>query len=121
MLFYFACEAAGASSARHSLRPLRFQPRKSSGKLARMRRDRGGVSHVRRPCLVRNCAREQGPITTGLSCWTKVIEQRLSNDRHGVWVPAFAGTTAMSILGGSHPPTPASAGCGRPSPPTEEG
>ena len=24
-------------------------------------RYRGGVSHVRRPCLVRNCAREQGP------------------------------------------------------------
>jgi hypothetical protein len=27
MLFYFACEAAGASSARHSLRPLNFQMR----------------------------------------------------------------------------------------------
>jgi len=25
MLFYFACEAAGASSARHSLRPLNFR------------------------------------------------------------------------------------------------
>src|SRR2546423_201424 len=32
MLFYFACEAAGALSARHSLRPLMCQTRKSSGK-----------------------------------------------------------------------------------------
>jgi hypothetical protein len=48
MLFYFACEAAGALSARHSLRPLLFQTRKSSGKTrAHARRDResvGGVS-----------------------------------------------------------------------------
>src|ERR1700719_4397297 len=31
-LFYFACEAAGASSARHSLRPLNFGGSVSSGK-----------------------------------------------------------------------------------------
>jgi hypothetical protein len=44
MLFYFACEAAGASSARHSLRPLNFQMRFTSAKLARItRRERGGV------------------------------------------------------------------------------
>jgi hypothetical protein len=32
MLFYFACEAAGASSARHSLRPLNFRCASSSAK-----------------------------------------------------------------------------------------
>src|SRR5260221_12909270 len=31
-LFYFACEAAGASSARHSLRPLTFRRRDVLGK-----------------------------------------------------------------------------------------
>src|SRR5918996_5970443 len=35
MLFYFACEAAGASSARHSLRPLMFQMALHDPKLAR--------------------------------------------------------------------------------------
>ena len=38
--------------------------------------------------------RDPGPITTSLSGCAKVIEQRLSNERHGVWVPAFAGTTS---------------------------
>jgi hypothetical protein len=46
MLFYFACEAAGASSARHSLRPLMFQTRKLPAKLARMR---GEIAEV---CVV---------------------------------------------------------------------
>src|SRR3954453_9724660 len=45
MLFYFACEAAGASSARHSLRPLMFQMVNRLAKLARIaQRDRGGVA-----------------------------------------------------------------------------
>src|SRR5207248_6811766 len=57
--FYFACEAAGALSARHSLRPLKFQTRKSTGKTrAHARRDRGGVSH----CRV--VPAHAGPITT---------------------------------------------------------
>ena len=44
MLFYFACEAAGASSTRHSPRPLNVQKALQDAKLARgVRRDRGGV------------------------------------------------------------------------------
>src|SRR4029079_11296551 len=35
MLFYFACEAAGASRARHSLRPLIFQVANLQAQLAR--------------------------------------------------------------------------------------
>src|ERR1700737_5567590 len=35
--FYFACEAAGASSARHSLRPLISQRQEFKERLARMR------------------------------------------------------------------------------------
>src|SRR4051794_7901925 len=38
MLFYFACEAAGASSARHSLRPLNFR---CASRLANSREARG--------------------------------------------------------------------------------
>src|SRR5205814_7368849 len=48
-------------------------------------------------CCPGQAKRDPGTITTGLSCCAKVIEQRLSNDRHGVWVPAFAGTTASSL------------------------
>src|SRR5258706_7362451 len=49
-LFYFACEAAGASSARHSLRPLIPEGGTSLATFARKpRRDREGMS-VRR-CL----------------------------------------------------------------------
>jgi hypothetical protein len=43
-LFYFACEAAGAAGARHSLRPLIAGGRDFTAKLARMRRDREAVS-----------------------------------------------------------------------------
>src|SRR2546423_12271699 len=63
MLFYFACEAAGALSARHSLRPLKFQTRKSTGKTrAHARRDRGAVSHCR--VVPAHATRTRGPITT---------------------------------------------------------
>src|SRR5207248_9894293 len=58
MLFYFACEAAGASRARHSLRPLMFQMAGRTAKLARMRRDRGGVS-------VRQLIRESAVVMAG--------------------------------------------------------
>src|SRR5204862_7298182 len=43
MLFYFACEAAGASRARHSLRPLMFQMAGRTAKLGHAPRERGGV------------------------------------------------------------------------------
>ena len=46
----------------------------------------------RRPCLVRNCARAQGPIATGGDFAKSVCDSALSRD-HAVWVPAFAGTT----------------------------
>jgi hypothetical protein len=58
MLFYFACEAAGASRARHSLRPLMFQMAGRTAKLARMRRGRGGVS-------VRQLIRESAVVMAG--------------------------------------------------------
>src|SRR4051812_10821067 len=45
MLFYFACEAAGALSARHSLRPLMFQMARATAKLGHAPRERGGVSN----------------------------------------------------------------------------
>jgi hypothetical protein len=44
MLSYFACEAAGALSARHSLRPLIFQAAKRTAKLGHAPRDREVVS-----------------------------------------------------------------------------
>jgi hypothetical protein len=44
MLFYFACEAAGASSARHSLRPLLVEDVMSIARLEQnMLRDREAV------------------------------------------------------------------------------
>src|SRR5579859_8127476 len=59
-LFYFACEAAGALSARHSLRPLIQRAEGSNANLARMmRRECEAVSP--RHCLRQTqsvCARE---------------------------------------------------------------
>src|SRR5947207_8008650 len=37
--------------------------------------------------------RTQGPITTGCRCCARSSTSILQNDRRGVWVPAFAGTT----------------------------
>src|SRR5437773_1474166 len=37
--------------------------------------------------------RTQGPIITGGCCYAKPLTSILQNDRRGVWVPAFAGTT----------------------------
>src|ERR1700738_79590 len=52
-LFYFACEAAGASCARHSLRPLMFRGGMfSQNSRENPRRDRGVVS--RRHCEERS-------------------------------------------------------------------
>jgi hypothetical protein len=33
------------------------------------------------------------PITTGFSCCATAVQQHLSNNRRGVWIPAFAETT----------------------------
>ena len=67
MPFYFACEAAGASSARHSLRPLSFRCASYLANLARItRRRRGGVA------APPSSPRKRGPITTGLNGWSKV-------------------------------------------------
>src|SRR5258707_11278773 len=47
-LFYFACEAAGALSARHSLRPLFSERRNNFAKLGPIApRDRGGAPSLR--------------------------------------------------------------------------
>src|SRR5882757_11378485 len=37
--------------------------------------------------------RKQGPITTGCCCCSRSSNSIFQNDRRGVWVPAFAGTT----------------------------
>jgi len=42
--------------------------------------------------------RKQGPITTDLRCWAKASDNVSQHNRHGVWVPAFAGTTAMGYF-----------------------
>src|SRR5260370_15037406 len=50
VLFSFAREAAGASCARHSVRPLRLEGRTFKAKLARLaRRDRGVMSQLSSP------------------------------------------------------------------------
>src|SRR5437016_9833087 len=41
-----------------------------------------------RPCLVRNCAREQGPIATGCSCLEMTSAVLPYPIDHAVWVPA---------------------------------
>src|SRR5260221_9621389 len=50
-LFYFACEAAGASSARHSLRPLIFRRRDVPGKPRADRAARSRNYVCERGCL----------------------------------------------------------------------
>ena len=37
--------------------------------------------------------RKPGPITTGVGCFATAVEQSFTTRGHGVWVPAFAGTT----------------------------
>src|SRR6476620_1733835 len=60
-LFCFACEAAGASSARHSLRPLISGGATSRTKLARnARRDREAVSRKACGCLKFESVRIRG-------------------------------------------------------------
>jgi hypothetical protein len=80
MLSYFACEAAGASSARHSLRPLNFRCASDDSKLARITwRDRGGV----RGCVA---------VKTGTAC---VCELRdviaYSTTASAVFIPPTCG------------------------------
>ena len=58
MLFYFACEAAGALSARHSLRPLMFQMVNRLAKLGYAPRDREGVA-------IRQLTRESAVVMAG--------------------------------------------------------
>src|SRR5205085_11585618 len=51
-------------------------------------RERGGVTHVRRPCESRD---PQSQVFLG----GKAVSHRAKPRGRGVWVPAFAGTTAM--------------------------
>jgi len=82
--FYFARKAAGATGARHSLRPLISEGQGSCTTRA-LTAPRGGegvfeIAHRGRPCLVRNCAQEQGPPRERSSSRRRVgcIERRLS-------------------------------------------
>ena len=59
MLFYFACEAAGALRARHSLRPLIFRCANLEAKLARMR---GEIAEV---CLTSPSSPPSAQLRTG--------------------------------------------------------
>src|SRR5258707_14982703 len=61
VLFYFACEAAGASSARHSLRPLISEDGTFLANLARnVRRDREAVFTIESATYPIVVAREGG-------------------------------------------------------------
>src|SRR5213595_996738 len=57
--FIFACEAAGASRARHSLRPLKFQRAGRTAKLGYAPRDRGGVCAANTTVIARSEATKQ--------------------------------------------------------------
>jgi hypothetical protein len=96
MLFHFACEAAGATGTRLSLRPLISRDKDTSTTRARnVPRECGCVSGIGWSArLSMSSLRTQGPITTGVYCCAKAVEQRLHKTRRGVWVPAFAGTTS---------------------------
>jgi hypothetical protein len=50
----------------------------------------GAIAHI----LSTSSLRTQGPITTGRGVVRKSLNSVSHNRRHGVWVPAFAGTTA---------------------------
>src|SRR4051794_28520167 len=62
------------------------------------------ASGVRQPNRIRHPQmsppRTRGPITTILACRQRTMIPGLSNKiRRGVWVPAFAGTTAVLVAG----------------------
>jgi hypothetical protein len=109
--FIFACEAAGASSARHSLRPLMFRMAQRTAQLGYAPRDRGGVCGGLRGRCRPLCHRPRrrtiqysrevvmelkirGVLDHPLSrVMTATDSHRAQPPGRGVWVPAFAGTT----------------------------
>ena len=102
MLFYFARETAGALGTRHSPRPLFSRVVVGKPRAFSRRENVIGCLKIKSEIQrrrARQAKRDPGPITTSLSCCAKVIEQRLSKDGHGVWVPAFAGTTPGALRG----------------------
>src|SRR5205814_1256235 len=79
MLFYFACEAAGASRARHSLRPL--FGRKIHASLGRIApRECGGVCCVSTAVIARSEATKQSIFDLASEPWIASLGAR--NDGH---------------------------------------
>src|ERR1700722_10293530 len=93
-LFYFACEAAGASSARHSLRPLFSEGRcvgKARANCVAGTQKRAFTQHCR-PCERRD------PYAVSYVSRGAVSRLSRNNVGQGLWVPAFAGTTAKWLF-----------------------
>src|SRR3954469_13886576 len=109
MLFYFACEAAGAS-APGIPHALLMERRKVLAQLGRIRaarthtlarRTRGAATATHYSLLATHHSsspRTRGPITTGSSFAPMPSTSISQHERHGVWVPASAGTTLMLSL-----------------------
>jgi hypothetical protein len=82
--------AAGASSARLSLRPLEGE---RDNEIAKLRRNRAVRILAVVPGKRATSERDPGPITTG-QCFAKAgAPVRFNNSTLWLWVPAFAGTT----------------------------
>jgi hypothetical protein len=60
------------------------------------RRENAMVCHLFKIESLSSSLRTQGPITTGRNCFVRSLLSVFSNNNsRGVWVPAFAGTTAI--------------------------
>jgi hypothetical protein len=89
MLSIFACEAAGASCARHSLRPLNFRW------LYTMQNSRGIRAARSRRCVALCVVpANAGTHNHSLGARAKSSNSLFQSQRRRVWVPAFAGTTS---------------------------
>ena len=94
-----ARETAGAASTRSSLRPLFRGPRlRCKPRAHRAARSRTCVGSLKlNPKALPSSLRTQGPIATGRNCFVRsVLSVFFNNNGRGVWVPAFAGTTAIA-------------------------
>jgi hypothetical protein len=78
------------------------------------------ISVERSRTTLASSLRKQRPITTGHGVMRKASNSVFQNKRHGVWVPAFAGTTLRDTINARQSPAPWSragycgcGGCGR--------
>src|ERR1700730_2429377 len=93
---HFARETAGAARTRLSLRPLLSRRVKDDANLGRIApRDREAVFEIA-PTL--SSLRKQGPITTGLPCCAKAVDQHLSKQPPRRMGPCFRRDDSVSWL-----------------------